>query len=45
MTRLPRLELASQILPARVAQFIDYLRILGRQPILQFIESFYRRKH
>jgi len=25
MTRLPRLELASQILSARFAQFIDYL--------------------
>jgi hypothetical protein len=41
MTRLPQLELASQILPARFAQFIDDLWILGCQPILQFIESFH----
>src|SRR6266478_2390521 len=45
MTRLPDLELACQILLARLAQFSNNLRILGRQPILQFIESFHRRKH
>jgi hypothetical protein len=34
MTQLPPLEVASQILSARFAQFIDYPRILRRQPIL-----------
>jgi hypothetical protein len=45
MARLPRLELATQILPAGFTQFFNDLRVLRCQPIVQFIKTFDGREH
>jgi hypothetical protein len=45
MARLPRLELATQILPAGFTQFLNDLRVLRCQPIVQFIKTFDGREH
>ena len=45
MARFPRFEFPAQILAASFAQLSNDLRILRRQPILQFIQSFDGREY